>query len=621
MHLAHLEKKIKEKEEELGFLSEDLPSEIKKLKNDLIQKTKQIEDLTANASSSLLQSELTKLKAYIEDLKKLEVTKDVEINKLNDQLKFKDKEIERLNHTIQDSKPIDYIEKEKQLISLHQQETNQLNQKINDLELRIYKLNDDKKQLSLENFKLQEKLTHYNEEEKNKDEEQQQQHQIIKTEESECVPKDTYNNLLDEFEVIKQQLDSSKTELEQLKTFYNDTQTELNSLKAKYNESQTQRSNMQSDYEFTQQKLKDIEIENNRIQRELNDHQSSQKERSTSDENHMKDIKYIKAKHEAELNKKDKEYEELKAENEKSINEYIIKIKELELLNRNLNISLKQVMQGRSDLEEIIIKQEEKVSGLGDKVNKIDQMLKNKNSELKQNESYSIQLINIINDQKKQIANVKNSQRENENSELVLMQDQINTLKVTIEGNLLFIDYIIFILVKDAAIAQIQQKHKLLQEKYSKLSSEKRIKPQEELLKEAKEMKQNKMDRDKERGRNKSSNKVKRSLNNNNNKVISDYSNIDNINNEENKLVPDIIPPRIIPKSKPRSPYIQQLQQQQQLPNIPMPPKYSNSTLPLIPNTNEKPLFNMNSINNLDNAEEEKMDEINNMMRKIIDEF
>lgn len=395
------------------------------------QKTKQIEDLTSNVLSSSLQSELTKLKAYTEDLKKLEITKDLEINKLNDQLKFKDREIERLNQTIKDNKPMDYVEKEKEQIATHQQETNQLNQKINDLELRIYKLNDDKKQLSLENFKLQEKLMHSNEEKVKQEEEKNNQndHQELNpSEDSQCVPKETYDSLIEEFELMKKQFEANTIE--------------LNSIKTLYNESQTQMSNIKKEFEQTLQKLNAANIENEVIKKELNDLHLSRRERNSTDENHIKDIKYIKAKHEAELNQKEKEYETLKEEKAKTINEYIIKIKELELLNRNLSILLKQVTQGKSDLEEIIIKQEEKVSGLGDKVNKIDQMLKNKNNELKQNESYSLQLINIINDQKKEIANIKSNQKETENNELILMQNQINTLKATIEGIVIYlIDY------------------------------------------------------------------------------------------------------------------------------------------------------------------------------------
>ena len=45
---------------------------------------------------------------------------------------------------------------------------------------------------------------------------------------------------------------------------------------------------------------------------------------------------------------------------------------------------------------------EEKVNELGNKVNRIDNILKKKNAEIKQNEDYAIKLMNIVKDQKNQ---------------------------------------------------------------------------------------------------------------------------------------------------------------------------------------------------------------------------
>ena len=73
------------------------------------EKDKKIEELmTSNKESN-------KMKNYNEELKKLQITKDLEINKLNEQIQSKDKEIERLKKTIDDKVPVDYKEKEKEL--------------------------------------------------------------------------------------------------------------------------------------------------------------------------------------------------------------------------------------------------------------------------------------------------------------------------------------------------------------------------------------------------------------------------------------------------------------------------------------------------------------------------
>ena len=103
------------------------------------EKDKKIEELmTSNKESN-------KMKNYNEELKKLQITKDLEINKLNEQIQSKDKEIERLKKTIDDKVPVDYKEKEKELNAQFDIERNKYEQKINDLELKIYKVNDDKK--------------------------------------------------------------------------------------------------------------------------------------------------------------------------------------------------------------------------------------------------------------------------------------------------------------------------------------------------------------------------------------------------------------------------------------------------------------------------------------------
>lgn len=52
------------------------------------------------------------------------------------------------------------------------------------------------------------------------------------------------------------------------------------------------------------------------------------------------------------------------------------------------------------------------------------------------------------------------------------------------------------IVVKDSKLEDLNKKHKSLQEKYLKLSSEKRMKPQEDLLHSAKEMKISRMDKE-----------------------------------------------------------------------------------------------------------------------------
>ena len=57
------------------------------------------------------------------------------------------------------------------------------------------------------------------------------------------------------------------------------------------------------------------------------------------------------------------------------------------------------------------IKQESRVGKLGEKVDKIESLLKNKNDEIRENENYSLKLINIIKEQKNLIYTLKKEQK------------------------------------------------------------------------------------------------------------------------------------------------------------------------------------------------------------------
>ena len=54
-------------------------------------------------------------------------------------------------------------------------------------------------------------------------------------------------------------------------------------------------------------------------------------------------------------------------------------------------------------MEDIIIRQEEKLNILIEKVNKVEEIIKRKNRIIKENEAYAIELIKIIEKQKNKI--------------------------------------------------------------------------------------------------------------------------------------------------------------------------------------------------------------------------
>ena len=194
------------------------------------------------------------------------------------------------------------------------------------------------------------------------------------------------------------------------------------------------------------------------------------------------------------MNKKEKAYLKINEENSKLINELNLKIKEYEDKIRILSENLTKINKEKTDLEKIIIKQETKVNNLGEKVNKIEVLLKNKNDEIKENENYSLKLINIIKEQKSQIQTYKKEQKSSaENSAINENHlNTINSLKAQIDALRKKLE------VKEDSISTLQKSHKILQEKYLKICSNNRKKEQEMLLNQAKKMKMEKIEREKE---------------------------------------------------------------------------------------------------------------------------
>lgn len=85
------------------------------------------------------------------------------------------------------------------------------------------------------------------------------------------------------------------------------------------------------------------------------------------------------------------------------------------LLEKNIALSKEKV-----DLEDIILKQEEKLNVLIGKVSKIEVLLQKKNKILKENETYAMELINIVEEQKTLIKSLKSKQKEIEPSSYLL---------------------------------------------------------------------------------------------------------------------------------------------------------------------------------------------------------
>jgi hypothetical protein len=89
------------------------------------------------------------------------------------------------------------------------------------------------------------------------------------------------------------------------------------------------------------------------------------------------------------------------------------KYKELQLKMKKLHNQFNATNKEKNDLEEIILKQEARINDISSKVSIIEKMLKEKNKELKENEANCLQLVKIIEEQKKMISSLQNNENLN----------------------------------------------------------------------------------------------------------------------------------------------------------------------------------------------------------------
>ena len=496
---------------------------------------------------------MNSLQNKIEEYKKLQIAKDNEIAKLNDINSSKQNEIERLKNIIEEQKN---GTREKLLEEEIKSEKEKLNSKINDLELKIYNLNDQKNILVNENKNLKEQIEAMNQKEENNKEktetviennnkenidENTNKENIEDNNEKEKIDENTNkennineNNIQEEIKLEDKELEKIKKEKEELdikyeqilreKSSIEEEKTRLmenyNNLKDENDRIKQEQKNLEEEYsklKIEHDKLKD-EFNNNEIklkayiaQENLNNQNNNDDELYLTKLTELDELKLKLSKYESgeliadiikekmnqeksDFNMKEKNYLEKIKEKDKKISEYISKIKQNESRIKLLSEKILGINQEKGELENIVIKQESRVGKLGVKVDKIESLLKNKNDEIRENEKYSLKLINIIKEQKSLINTLKNEQKameENYSSNIENI-NTINSLKAQITALKRKLD------VKEDSFLTLQKSHKILQEKYLKTCSNNRKKEQELLLKQAKRLKADKIQREKD---------------------------------------------------------------------------------------------------------------------------
>ena len=473
---------------------------------------------------------MNSLKNQLEEYKKLQIAKDSEISKLNDINSSKQNEIDRLKNIIEEQKKGN---REKQLEEEIKLEKEKLNTKINDLELKIYNLNDEKNILTKENNNLKEQIEAIKQKEENKDninqEKEKEDKDIIENNKIDENKDD--NNEIEKIKKEKEELSNNYEQLMKEKLIiedeknrlfneYNNILEENNKIKNEKNDLNDEYNKLKSEYD----KLKE-EFNNNEIRLKTYIAQENINKNNTNDDLYITKLteldelklkiskyesgelipnivvqKYNKEKSElknqltSEFKEKEKNYIKNLEEKDKKILEYVSKIKQGESRIKILNENIIGINQEKGELENIVIKQESRVGKLGEKVDKIESLLKNKNDEIRENENYSLKLINIIKEQKNLIYTLKKEQKSLEENYSTNEEttNTINSLKAQITALKRKLD------VKEDSFLTLQKSHKILQEKYLKTCSNNRKKEQELLLNQAKKLRADKIQREKD---------------------------------------------------------------------------------------------------------------------------
>ena len=159
------------------------------------------------------------------------------------------------------------------------------------------------------------------------------------------------------------------------------------------------------------------------------------------------------------------------------------KIKEYESNILNANNEIEQKTKSISDFEKIILKQEDKIDNLNNEISELNKSIFSKDLLMKKNENYSLQLITIIKKQKLQIQNIKDKKIDEDNDEITMLKREIENLKNELD-------------VKQNLIISMKENHKNLQDKYLSYCYNVRKKEQEDLLNKAKLLQKHKMEKD-----------------------------------------------------------------------------------------------------------------------------
>ena len=434
----------------------------------------------------------------VEEYKKLLISKDNEISKLNDLNISKENQIKELNNLIEELKKGSTIG---ELEENFKKEKEQLQSKINNLELEIYNLKEKKeeeikkekekdinaekeKDLNAENEKEKEEEKDLNAEKEKEKEEEEADVKLQDKEKKEEKKEEEKNIEQEEEKKEEEKKDEEKKEEEKEEDKEKEKEKEQLNIEENVDnkeqmdtEENKEKSNKLS-YEELWKIKQDIEQKNKELVVEIKLLKDNQEPNEINNEDNIKKIEELKNKLlEYETGKTIPEFTQKKLEETES--------QILELINQNkiLTEKINSSSINRKEFETIIFKQENKISELNDLMKKKDLELFNRDHIANKNQIYSLQLLNIINEQKIKIKKIKKQSKEEADSKISELKKEINNLENIVE-------------LKETMISNMKNTYKNLQDKYIKMTFNIKRKEQDFFLRQAKLMKNQKKERD-----------------------------------------------------------------------------------------------------------------------------
>ena len=395
---------------------ENKENELKLIDTSFVKNIKELIKLDNDESITKLNSEISEYKILI-------ISKDNEINKLNEILLTKKNEIISLKKTIEEQKN---GTREREIEENFKNEAKKYTKKINDLEIKIYSLTEEKNNL----IKTQKELQTKNKELMNNlnEKEEENEKKINKRYLNNDNIKITQNNNFNLEKTLKKEdidiefKDTIKNEKEELISSNNKLKIEIEEIKNKYEDLIKQNNNNND----IGKRYKELEKLIEEYKSGLIIPEETKKMLENSKKSHELEIEQLKQKNM-------KEIEVLNLKNNLLIN----KNKERELKMKELINKIKVILIEKNELENVIILQEKKVNELIEKINKIDLIINKKNEKIKENEKCTLNLINIVNDQQKEIKKLKmkNSNQNKSLNDILTIKKHIKNVNDNLEQN------------------------------------------------------------------------------------------------------------------------------------------------------------------------------------------